>query len=93
MLIFLAKDLHFAGHLMEFCDDSKLIISSKSLQSEDSYTYISEAWHTTSWFDHCISTCDAHNSLSYFEIMHDLSMSDHIPFMMTIDADSLPEIA
>ena len=44
----------FAKHLKQFCTDSGLILSSKLLLPNESYTYISEAWHTTSWLDHCI---------------------------------------
>ena len=48
----------FGQHLIQFCKDNKVILSSKVLLPVDSYTYTSEAWHTTSWLDHCVSTAD-----------------------------------
>lgn len=36
----------FANHLTDFCTDIGLILSSKVLLPKNSYTYISEAWHT-----------------------------------------------
>lgn len=38
----------FGNHLLQFCSDSGLILSSKVLMLENSFTYISEAWHSTS---------------------------------------------
>lgn len=59
----------------------------------DSYTYISEAWHTTSWLDHCLSTSDAHAILKSMEIIYDVSMSDHVPVVLVLDVDKLPELS
>lgn len=36
----------FANHLMQFCRNGDVILSNKVLMPDDSYTYISEAWHT-----------------------------------------------
>ena len=41
----------FAKHMLQFCDDNNLIVSSQMFLPADSYSYISEAWHTTSWLD------------------------------------------
>ena len=82
----------FAKHLIQFCDDNVLTLSSQVLLPDDSYSYISEAWHTTSWLDHCVSTADAHATLRSMEIVYDASMSDHIPFILDIKLDSLPEL-
>lgn len=54
------KNSVFAKHMKHFCADNNLILSSKELLPSHSSTYISEAWHTTSWLDHCISIADAH---------------------------------
>lgn len=61
----------FAKHLMQFCFDNGLILSSKVLLPDSSYTYISEAWHTTSWLDHCICTADSltKNDCSFLEVI------------------------
>ena len=68
------------------------MLSSKMLLPTDSYTYISEAWHTTSWLDHCICTADAHNCLVEAEILYKLTVVDHIPVSITLDLESLPEL-
>ena len=46
----------FGQQLIRFCQDSKLALSSKILLPVDRYTYISEAWHTTSWLYHIMCT-------------------------------------
>ena len=83
----------FAKHLVNFCEENNLILSSQILLPAESYTYISEAWHTTSWLDHCISTADAHAILESIEIVYEASMSDHIPVVLVLDVDSLPEMS
>ena len=82
----------FFKHMSQFCEDYNLILSSKMLMPTNTYTYISEAWHTTSWLDHCISTADAHTSLRSMDILYGKSTTDHIPFTMSIDVDLLPAV-
>lgn len=53
----------FGQHLLQFCQDSKLVLSSMNFLPAGSYTYVSEAWNTSSWLDHVICTADAHESL------------------------------
>lgn len=76
----------------QFCQDNNFILSSKVLLPRDSYTYISEAWHTTSWLDHCITTADAHASLRCMSILYGAAMTDHIPFVKSINVDHLPVV-
>lgn len=80
----------FANHLNQFCEDNGLILSSKDLLPANSFTYVSEAWHTTSWLDRCVATADAHASLSGMNILYDLSTTDHIPFEMELNYQVLP---
>ena len=75
---------------MQFCHDSKLVLSSMKFLPVDSYTY-SEAWHTTSWLDHVICTADAHESLEVVEIVYGLTTTDHLPVSMMINVDNLPD--
>uniref|UniRef100_A0A0S7EYH5 LIN1 n=1 Tax=Poeciliopsis prolifica TaxID=188132 RepID=A0A0S7EYH5_9TELE len=81
----------FAKHMHQFCDDNSLLLSSQLLLPAESYTYISEAWHTMSWLDHCISSADAHTVVKSLEILYEYSMSDHVPFLMMLDIKNLPE--
>lgn len=72
----------FAKQLLQFCYANNLNISSKMFLPVKSYTYVSEAWHTVSWLDHCISTADAHASLVSMKICYELATTDHIPVVM-----------
>jgi len=80
----------FAKHLNNFCTDSNSILSSRELLPAASYTYISEAWHTTSLLDHCISTAGAHAALVHIDILSNVSIVDHIPFEVSIRFDHIP---
>lgn len=82
----------FAKHMLQFCDDNNLVISSHKLLPAGSYSYISEAWHSTSWLDHCSSTADAHTGITSMEIVYE-TLTDHIPFVMVLDCDNLPELS
>lgn len=74
-------------NLLQFCDDNNFFLSSQMLLLADGFTYVSEAWHT-SFFDHCISTADAHPKLYRDYLQYVASISDHLPFMMTLDIQS-----
>lgn len=82
----------FGQHLEQFCQDSKMIFSSKVLLPADSYTHISEEWHTKSWLDHCVCTADAHDCLEKIEIMYEMATADHIPVSLILNIESLPEM-
>lgn len=69
----------FAKHMLQFCDDNNLKLSSQLLLPADSFSDISDAWHTTSWLDHCISTTEAHAIVRSRKILYDASLSDHVP--------------
>lgn len=83
----------FAKHMIQLCDNNNLILSSQKLLPADSFFYIREAWHSTSWLDHCISTADAHASISSMTTVYDASMYDHVPFVMVVECESLPELS
>lgn len=82
----------FGQHLTQFCQDKKLQLSSKAFLSSDTYTYVSEAWGTTSWLDHCVCTTDAHEGINNIEILYGMATADHIPFSVTLNVHSLPEL-
>lgn len=83
----------FGQHLLRFCEDNKLVLSSKVLLPMDSFTYTSEAWHTTSWLDHCVCTADAHGCIERMDIMYEMATSDHIPVSFVVNAMNLPELS
>ena len=80
----------FGQRLIQFCQDNKLVLSSKILLPVESYTYVSEAWHSTSWLDHIVCTADAHDSLENVEILYGLATTDHIPVSMMLNVGNLP---
>lgn len=80
----------FGKHLMHFCIDSGLILPSKVLLPENSYTYSSKAWHTTFWLDHYLCTHDAHDSIEKMEIVYDLATTDHITRRIVLNTGNLP---
>ena len=81
----------FGKCLLHFCNDNNIILSSKSLLPEKSFTYISEAWHTVSWLDHCICTADAHASLDNIDICY--ATTDYIPFVLTLNVENIPVLS
>ena len=46
----------FATHLKDFCSDTGMVISDEAMLAGDTFTQLSERWHSTSWLDHCLST-------------------------------------
>ena len=57
---------------------------------DDSFTYVSDSWHTASWLDHCICTADADEIIANIGILYDYATTDHIPFHVVCDIDCLP---
>ena len=80
----------FTGHLHNFCGDNDLVLSSEAVLPRSSFTYISDAHHTVSWLDHCISTADAHESIQNIEVFYNLATTDHIPVCITLDLNNIP---
>ncbi len=80
---------YFLVILYQLCQDDNLILSSEVCLPVDSYTYLSEAWNTTSWLEHCTSTADAHASLRYMSILYNTVTTDHIPVSVVINVDYL----
>ena len=45
-----------------FCKEQGYIISDRSILPSNTFTYLSDSHHTTSWLDHCISSSSVHKS-------------------------------
>ena len=80
----------FAKHLLQFCSDGNLILSSKIFLPDNSFTYVSEAWHTTSWLDHCFCTADAHTAIDNMDIYYGMATTDHIPIVISLNVENIP---
>ena len=82
---------HFGRELAAFCADKSLLISDiELLGDKNSFTYISDAFGTTSWLDHCVSTMGAHKIISSVKILEDFLGSDHLPVSLYLDINQLP---
>ena len=80
----------FATHLKVFCSDTGLILSDEAMLSGDTFTQLSERWHSTSWLDHCLSTSDGHNLITAVHVQYGTSCRDHIPVIVDISIESVP---
>ena len=67
----------FATHLKDFCSDTGMLAG-------DTFTQLSERWHSTSWPDHCLSTSDGHNLITAMHVQYGTSCRDHIPLIVDI---------
>ena len=56
------------------------------------FTHYSEAWHTTSWLDHCISTSDGDEIINSISIDYSLNNADHLPVCIDLALQRIPEI-
>ena len=83
----------FTNHMLEFCEDNSLMISSKLLLPSTSYSYVCTRDNNQyySWLDHVVSSLDFHNCIESISIEYNRSDEDHIPISMSIKVESLPE--
>ena len=58
----------------------------------DTFTHVSERWHTTSWLDHCLSSKDGHNLITNMKVQYHTSCCDHIPLTLDISTECIPEL-
>ena len=79
------------GELAAFCSDKSLLLSDIELLGDtNSFTYINDAFCTTSWLDHCVSTMGAHKIISSVKILEDFLGSNHVPLSSNLDINQLP---
>ena len=82
----------FGNHVRMFCTENNLILSSESFLPGGTFTHYSEAWHTTSWLDHCISTSDANEIINNMSVDYSLNTADHLLVYMEIALQRVPEV-
>ena len=80
----------FATHLKDFCSDTGMVISDEAMLAGNTFTQLSEIWHSTSWLDHCLSTSDGHNLITAMHVQYGTSCRDHIPLIVDISIESVP---
>ena len=88
-----SNDKHqFGNYLNQFCSDIGLIISSELKLPEDSFTYKSDSWHTTSWIDHCFPRRMVMILYMIMEILYPESTGDHVPFRLGVSIERIPTL-
>ena len=75
----------FGDILLKFCVDNSIYIFDHATLSNDTYTYTSYSWGTTSWLDHVLCTADAKLSTSCLDVRYDCVLSDHHSIIGKID--------
>ena len=84
-----SNDKHQFGKLNQFCSDIGLILSSELKLPEDSFTYKTNSWHTTSWIEHCVSSKDGRDIIHDMEILYQESTGDHVPFRVGVSIERI----
>ena len=89
----ISKSDSFNGnHLTQFCEQFDYKLASRLLLPDDTYTYISDAWGTTSWLDHCVATDDGLNIIGDMRVLYGDSTSDHIPLAFDVNVSLAPDV-
>ena len=57
----------------------------------EGYTFVSDAWGTSSWLDHCLTTEDAHKAITQVSILYDMVSSDHKPIILNVSVNNMPQ--
>ena len=86
----LSRSSVFGDILVKFCDDNNLNIVDKDTLPDDTYTYVSSSWGTTSWIDHILCSYDAIHCTSDIKIKYDCVVSDHHQISGTININVIP---
>ena len=72
---------NFAVLLEEFYEQFSYVWSlwtSCQRMPSDTY-YVSDAWGSKSWLDHCISTEDGNDMITNAHVLYESIQSDHLP--------------
>ena len=67
------------------CDSD--MIASDCVLLNNVYTFVSAAWGSTSWLDHCVSSEDAHSKITSISVLNEYVSSDHLPLCVSINID------
>ena len=80
----------FGSELIEFCNMNNLCFIDKAMLLSDTFTYVSQSHHTTSWLDHCITTGAGKSIVTKMHIIDNIVCSDHMPLCIAIECDIVP---
>ena len=74
----------FSDNMMSFCNDNNLIVSSINMLPDDSFTYVSDASHSTTWLDHIVCSADFAGLIQSMEVLYETIYHDHGPFFVLL---------
>ena len=76
----------FFTELSAFCMENGLTISDVQLLEGDKnvHTFVSAAHGSTSWIDHCLSSPLLHSKVTDISVLHNVSVTDHLPLVIEL---------
>ena len=74
--------------MKDFCCNEGLLISDIILCDDDTFTFYSEAHHSTSWLDHVLTTSSAHCLIDNIWVEYGMISSDHHPIVTRISVNT-----
>ena len=84
------KDTIFSPYLENLIERTNCILSDYQFIQEG-HTFVSDAWGTSLWLDHCLTTEDAHKAVTQISIMYDMVSSDHKPISLNVSVINMPQ--
>ena len=85
------KDTIFSPYLENLIERNNCILSDYQFIKEG-YTFVRDAWGTSSWLDHCLTTEDAHKMpVTQVSIMYGMVSSDHKPISLNVSVINMPQ--
>ena len=84
----LLKDGTYSNILSSFISDVEIKCLDMEKLSIDTFTYVSDCWHTTSWIDHCLCTVDFADIICDQFVDYGVTWSDHRPTFIDIECSS-----
>ena len=81
--------------MSDFCNENQLILSSKLLLPDTTYTQVQlrEGTLFYSWLDHIVSSADCHKSIEEIQVHYNLTDEDQIPVSISVEVDNLPKLS
>lgn len=78
--------------LRELCDDLKLCLTDIRILPDDTFTYVSDSHHTTSWLDHVLMSASLNDVCTDMSVLYELLTSDHRPISFDLCLGDLPRL-
>ena len=87
------KDDAFGHTLSSFIADLDTSCADVEKLTQDTFTFVSDCWDTTSWIDHCVCTADFVDLIRNMFVDYGLTWSDHRPTVLDLDYSLSPSVS